>query len=243
MTTKGDGTDLRPKWDGDLLDRKSTADFLTKYVTKSHEKSIRTSVGTGLVIALDADWGSGKSFFINHWSNDLKLNHPVVSFDAWKNDFTPDPLLGFLAELRKDLDPHLKKIPAAKKAWSLVVRQARLSGSESKSKTVFQDLIKRHVLNPVKVKFFARSNEFRTPAAPREIAITDIVWLFHKASLENLIELRNSANQINSYDYPSSLLQQVAQEAPNPFNSNEFYACSLSNYPGLVRHAGQLVEE
>ena len=127
MTEEAASPDLQMKWLGDLLDRKSTADFLTKYVVKSHAQSSAVGNETGLVIALDAGWGAGKSFFIDRWTEDLKANHPVVSFDAWKNDFTPDPLLGFLAELRKDIQPHLAKIPAAKKAWQSVLKQARLA--------------------------------------------------------------------------------------------------------------------
>lgn len=506
MTSIDPKTDLQPKWDGDFLNRKPTADFLAQYVTNSWGKSSKAGIGSGLVIALDAGWGAGKSFFLDHWTKDLELNHPVVSFDAWKNDFTPDPLLGFLAELRKDLQPHFQKTPAAKKAWAALLRQARLaikpamviaagaalkagtglsreaikeqlnlptdsfnssaittvetvldskqldklfeellkthenrkdaiagfrqslqilveqiaedpnlhlpmfvmvdeldrcrptyaiellegikhlfgvpgvcfvvatnldqlaesakaiygngfdanqylkkffdlhyqlpqpnerefikqllvttgldgdprlapcldsrsyqgidkvvelfflqskmfeltlrdqqqvmrvieatansldgakifcpylfflamlrhrsstdydnwiSGSEQKSKATFQDVIKRQVLNPVKVKSLSRSGHPQEPPTAKETAITDVIWLFHKASFDNLTELRDSAHEINTHDYPNSLLQQIAEEAPHSYNPREFYASSLSKYPGLVRHAGQIIE-
>lgn len=506
MTSPDPKTDLQPKWDGDFLNRKPTADFLAKYVVNSWKKSSKAGTGFGLVIALDAGWGAGKSFFLDHWTKDLEFNHPVVSFDAWKNDFTPDPLLGFLAELRKDLHPHFQKMPAAKKAWAALLRQARLaikpamviaagaalkagtglslevikqqldsptedsnssatptlervldskqldklfeellkthenrkdaiagfrqslqilveqiakdpnlhlpmfvmvdeldrcrptyaiellegikhlfgvpgvcfviatnldqlaesakaiygsgfnasqylkkffdlhyqlpqpnerefikqllvttgldgdprlkscldprtykgvdtlvelfllqskmfeltlrdqqqvmrvveatanslntpkifcpylfflamlrhrsateydnwiSGPEKKAKATYQDLVKRQVLNPVKVKSVAHSGHFHDPATTTETALADLIWLFHKASFDNLTDIRDSASGINSYDYPNSLLQQVAEEAPSSYIPSKFYASTLSRYPGLVRHAGQMIE-
>lgn len=37
--------------------------------------------------------------------------HPVVRFDAWENDFTPAPLVAFIAELDAALGPQFKKMP------------------------------------------------------------------------------------------------------------------------------------
>jgi hypothetical protein len=117
-----------------------------------------------------------------------------------------------------------------------------ISGSEKKSKPAYEDLIKRLALNPVKVKSLSRSGHYQEPGTTKETAITDLVWLFHKASFENLTDLSGSVNEINAYEYPNSLLRLLAEEAPQSYNPREFYASTLSKYPGLVRHAGQIIE-
>ena len=55
-------------WDGDSLDRKPFADYLTSAITSHLERR----KAEGLTIALDADWGAGKSFFVRRWADDLK---------------------------------------------------------------------------------------------------------------------------------------------------------------------------
>lgn len=84
------------QWVGDIFQRRGYADKWGKYlITK-----IATHQG-GLTVALDAPWGAGKSFFVKRWAESLKKNHPVVIFDAWKNDHVGDPMIAFMAELTK----------------------------------------------------------------------------------------------------------------------------------------------
>ena len=57
-------------WPGDVLARKSYADFLTRYlVSKTHGENGRAS--RSFTLALDAQWGQGKTFFITNWAKDL----------------------------------------------------------------------------------------------------------------------------------------------------------------------------
>lgn len=61
-------------------------------------------------IALDGEWGSGKSFVIEKLEEkfDASENYFVVKYDAWKNNFYNDPLIAILYcifdELRKQTD-------------------------------------------------------------------------------------------------------------------------------------------
>lgn len=43
------------------------------------------------------------------------MNFPTLYFDAWKNDFTPEPLIAFIAEIDTSLKPLFKEVPAAQK--------------------------------------------------------------------------------------------------------------------------------
>lgn len=60
----------------------------------------------GLVLAIDSDWGTGKTTFIKMWetliNNDdrYKDNYYPIYFNAWDNDYLEDPLLAILTEMK-----------------------------------------------------------------------------------------------------------------------------------------------
>ena len=74
-------------------------------------------------LALDGEWGCGKSFVMGMLQNELE-SHPdeylVVNYDAWKNNFYPDPLIAILYCIldsiprknleKKDLRPVLRAV-------------------------------------------------------------------------------------------------------------------------------------
>lgn len=64
-------------------DRKRLALFLTNYL--NNEKNI--------VMNIDGEWGTGKTFFVKAWGNHIKDKHPVIHIDAWKTDFSENPLM------------------------------------------------------------------------------------------------------------------------------------------------------
>jgi hypothetical protein len=56
------------------------------------------------VIAIDSPWGTGKTTFLGFLKavlENAELN--CLYFNAWKTDFSPDPLLAFLGELNDNL--------------------------------------------------------------------------------------------------------------------------------------------
>ena len=116
MTTSEKKEDTtKRKWEGDELNRIESAEFLTRYLNNLYSENSEDIYLDNFVLNLNAEWGFGKSFFIRNWSNDLKsADHPVVYFDAWKNDFSNDPLLAFIAELQESLKEYSKNIPKGK---------------------------------------------------------------------------------------------------------------------------------
>lgn len=59
-----------------------------------------TTVEQPLVIAVDADWGSGKTVFLKMWAGELrKRGVPVIYFDAFANDYYDDAFLAIAGEL------------------------------------------------------------------------------------------------------------------------------------------------
>lgn len=85
-------------WIGDVLQRKKYADFLTQYLVAKKDP---------FVININAPWGSGKTFFIEHWYEDLRKEHPCVLFNAWENDFSNDPLLSVISHIKESLQSYL----------------------------------------------------------------------------------------------------------------------------------------
>jgi hypothetical protein len=118
-------------WPDDLMGRKAHANFLTAYI----EERVKAAQAS-LTIALDADWGAGKTFFISHWARDLEATRRgVMVFDAWKNDTASDPVLGFMAELQHGMQLLRKKVPTGSKLADSI-RQTLSSAVKSARKAV-----------------------------------------------------------------------------------------------------------
>ncbi|WP_349929046.1 P-loop NTPase fold protein [Acinetobacter sp. A1-4-2] len=101
---------INEAWEGDLWDRKRLGEQLTNYVDR---------LQCGAVLALDARWGEGKTWFVRHWKKHLEdEKHNVIYLDAFANDYLDDPFLVISSEitscLSKDCDLDQKHIDAFK---------------------------------------------------------------------------------------------------------------------------------
>ena len=75
----------------DLLNRKDAADVLTRIIGNA---------AGPCVLAIDAEWGAGKTTFLNMWSRYLQnQGFPVVAFNAWETDFAGNPMVALVTEL------------------------------------------------------------------------------------------------------------------------------------------------
>jgi len=81
-------------WEGDLWDRQRLGIQLTNYVDR---------LQCGAVLALDARWGEGKTWFVRHWQKHLETTEPhkhnVIYLDAFANDYLDDPFLIIASEI------------------------------------------------------------------------------------------------------------------------------------------------
>lgn len=61
----------------------------------------------GCVLAVNGQWGSGKTTFMSMWKQMLENNgFKALYFNVWEHDFLSDPLIGLVAELQSQLDEH-----------------------------------------------------------------------------------------------------------------------------------------
>lgn len=67
------------------------------------------------VLALDSQYGTGKSFFLDLLEERLSQYHPVARVDAWADDSGNEPSVSIMAAIEEALEPYLSK-PAAKDA-------------------------------------------------------------------------------------------------------------------------------
>ena len=78
-------------WVDDKLSRRSVADRLTNLI---YTQSVP------LVIAVHGQWGTGKTFMLERWRNDLSnQGFHAIYFNAWEDDFCDDPLLAIIGQL------------------------------------------------------------------------------------------------------------------------------------------------
>ena len=85
----------------DQLDRAKYAKFLTHFLASKGMNS--QSEKHNYVLNLNAEWGSGKSYFLRRWAEDLKNTYPVVYVDAWKQDYSDDPLMTVISSMINQL--------------------------------------------------------------------------------------------------------------------------------------------
>ncbi|MGV1769914.1 KAP family P-loop NTPase fold protein [Agrobacterium vitis] len=105
-------------WDDDLLDRRSDAQFLYNFLVGQVSKRNQQGKTSSYVINIDADWGDGKTFFLERFAKDIEeRGHLVVQVNAWKDDHAQDPYIAIMAAIDRTLQPYLSKPGNFKKAW------------------------------------------------------------------------------------------------------------------------------
>ena len=77
--------DPKNPWGDDVLDRKEIADRLTSIVRGQE---------VPFVISVDGRWGTGKTFLLKRWAQDLRNQDPrwqAIYYNAWEDDFSRRP--------------------------------------------------------------------------------------------------------------------------------------------------------
>lgn len=78
----------------DKLDRAKLAPILTSIAD--------VYADSGAVLAIDGEWGSGKTTFVRMWRQYLINNgYKTLYFNAWETDFIEDPLIALMGELKE----------------------------------------------------------------------------------------------------------------------------------------------
>ncbi|MFA0614488.1 P-loop NTPase fold protein [Vibrio splendidus] len=89
----------------DKLDRAKYATFLTKLLaSQGYDKARKEDEQKqNYVLNLNSEWGSGKTYFLKRWSEDVKEFYPTVYIDAWQKDYSDDPLMTVISSIIEQL--------------------------------------------------------------------------------------------------------------------------------------------
>lgn len=101
----------------DLLDRASAAHQLTELVDR---------IEAPMVIALDGDWGTGKSWFLKLWPGEHKKQgglSDIIYFDAFAHDFLDDPLASLALRLEAEMKKRHSRKTRAVRAVTTAVKK------------------------------------------------------------------------------------------------------------------------
>lgn len=72
--------------------------------------SIVSNYADGFVLAINNEWGTGKTTFVKMWQKHLgNAGFETLYFNAWENDFESNPLVAILSELKTLTGDHDKK--------------------------------------------------------------------------------------------------------------------------------------
>lgn len=91
-------------WKNDKLNRQQDAEIIIATARKIHDEGVVTGKN-GLVMAINAPWGGGKSYLLDGIAEDLgHAGCKVLRFNAWENDYSKDALSSFLAEIGDQIE-------------------------------------------------------------------------------------------------------------------------------------------
>lgn len=108
-------------WKGDRLNRREDANYLRAFIESRITE--RGSLGRkrSYVLNLDAGWGRGKTFFLERFAEQVaQQGHIVAYVNAWRDDFSDDPLVAVMSAIDAAVDPHIPKKGAVAKAYKAV---------------------------------------------------------------------------------------------------------------------------
>ncbi|MEZ9999962.1 P-loop NTPase fold protein [Vibrio lentus] len=131
------------------LNNKEYGSYLSSYL-RSQKKP--------LVLNINGSWGTGKTHFLKQMYSNLRFKHeyPVIYIDAWKSDFSNDPLLVVISEMieqfkllnpminAEDKEQELLKVLGkySKKLWNVAAIGVGNYASEKFDNATIVDLAK-----------------------------------------------------------------------------------------------------
>lgn len=104
-------------------DLQSFAKTLDTVIDKELQRITKGEKEKSIIVSVYADWGLGKTTFIDMWGQSL-VNKEIVAlkFDAWKHDYSEEPMLPFITEIVSQVDAHYKKM-AKEETWTKALLQ------------------------------------------------------------------------------------------------------------------------
>lgn len=110
-------------WANDKFNRQQNANDLIAYIQSVHANGMLSGEEKSQVIAVDAAYGIGKTFFLRAMAEELSEDHAVAYVDAWADDFINEPIVSIAATLRDAIEPWLPQ-SRVKEQWNETAKKA-----------------------------------------------------------------------------------------------------------------------
>ena len=111
------GIDEQDSFKNDKLQRKQEIENLT---------SVFNAVDNKMVLAINSEWGTGKTTFLKMWNQYLKgKEYKTIFFNAWENDYVEDAFIAFVEEIRESVNDESKVKGFIEKAKNVGVALAK----------------------------------------------------------------------------------------------------------------------
>lgn len=135
-------------WEGDSLGRMGEALLLESFLIGEVASLQRRGTEQSFVLAIDAAYGEGKSWFLERLRRQLALSHPVAFVDAWVDDANDEPVVPIMAAINAALKPYLApgseastKFKAASRAALPIIGKAITGGAAKLAQRYLGDAI------------------------------------------------------------------------------------------------------
>lgn len=99
-------------------------------------------VDNQMVLAINSQWGTGKTSFLKMWNQYLiNQGYKTIFFNAWENDYVEDPFIAFVDEIRESINDENKVRGFMEKAkdvsLALFKQSPKMASKVIKNKTGF----------------------------------------------------------------------------------------------------------
>ena len=83
--------DVHAIWADDKFSRRQEAENIVGYLESVAGRATQREDHRGHVLAIDAEYGEGKTFFLKRLKRHLSINHPVAYVDACPTTYRMNP--------------------------------------------------------------------------------------------------------------------------------------------------------
>jgi len=178
----------------DALEREKSVETLTQLIS---------TLSGPFVLAINSEWGTGKTTFLKMWMQQLSNNEiPFLFFNAWENDFSENALISLIGEI----DSQISSL------YGTTKKQIKAKSQMKQIKKVGASLLKKGL--PVAVKI-ATSGILDIEKVYEE-EISKFAESYAKDSIDNY---ENAKSNITIF---RDMVKEFVKNVIDPINGNKF---------------------
>lgn len=188
-------------WSTDLLNRRADAEFLTRFLSNRLDERGELGIARSYVLNIEADWGQGKSFFLDRFREHLQSSgHLVACVNAWRDDHADDPLLAVMSAIDDVIAPLIERDLKRDQSWKAIKKNVGAI-TLAVGKGAVQSLANRYLADAVdEIKEIVSEEGGEETADSVKSSLSAGVSRILDQTTENLLaDFKESQNSIGSF--------------------------------------------